>query len=87
MSEKNIALVILAIVVIIAVVGLILVFTGTAGAVTATQKAYPGGVIAPTEAIHEYPTGYTFRYYAPQEELTVQKAQLPGAYYPTVNVR
>lgn len=83
MEEKNIALVILAVIVIIAVVGLVLVYTQNTGAVSATQRAYPGGVIAPPEVIKEYPSGYSLRYYEEQEEPVVEKAQLPSTTYPT----
>lgn len=84
MEEKNIALVILAVIVIIAVVGLVLVYTQHTGAVSATQRAYPGGVIAPPEAINEYPSGYSLRYAEePQGQPVVKQYQMPGTKYPT----
>ena len=84
MEEKNIALVILAVIVIIAVVGLVLVYTQHTGAVSATQRAYPGGVLTPPEAIKEYPSGYSLRYAEPQGEPVVEKAQMPSWYQNTV---
>ena len=43
MEEKNVALVMLCVVVIIAIVGLVLIFSSTASA--RVQAPYPGGVI------------------------------------------
>ena len=84
MTEKSIGLVILSLVVVIALVGLILVYTQHTGAVSATQKAYPGGVIAPPETVKEYPSGYSLRYTdEPQGEPVVKQYQVPGVKYPT----
>jgi hypothetical protein len=46
MEEKNVALMILCVVVIIAIVGLVLMFSNTASA--RVLQPYPGGVVQPT---------------------------------------
>ena len=73
MAEKNIALVILAIVVVIAVVGLVLVYTSPA-----TQKAYVPGVEQTPEPVREYASGFTFKYYESSGEPVVEPAKFAG---------
>ena len=76
MAEKNIALVILAIVVVIAVVGLVLVYTNPANAMSATQKAYVPGV--EPEPIKEHASGFSFKYYESSGEPVVEPAKFAG---------
>jgi hypothetical protein len=78
MAEKNIALVILAIVVVIAVVGLVLVYTSPASAMSATQRAYVPGVEQTPEPAREYASGFSFKYYESSGEPVVEPAQFAG---------
>jgi len=66
MEEKNIAMVVLGIVAILAIIGLVLMFqtvkTGEAAGSRANQP-YPGGVVAPTSRLIESPgfdSGYSW---------------------------
>ena len=53
MEEKSVALVILGVVVIIAIVGLVLLFSTSATA--RSNQPYPGGVIQQTPPVQESP--------------------------------
>ncbi len=81
MEEKNIALCILGVIAIIAIVGLILLFTAQqAGAVARTP--YPGGVVA-QPVVDERPgygVGPGVQYYTSSGEPVVEPANIP--YYP-----
>jgi len=76
MAEKNIALVILAIIVVIAVVGLVLVYTSNA--MSATQRAYVPGVEQTPEPVKEYASGFSFKYYESSGEPVVEPAKFAG---------
>jgi len=83
MEEKNVALVMLCVVVIIAIVGLVLIFSSTASA--RVQAPYPGGVIH-QQTVKESPGMPLEPYRAPLE---VEQG-LPGyvpPYYKTVSGR
>lgn len=88
MEEKHIALVILAVIAIMAIVGLILLFARPTGALSATQMSYPGGVMPAAQPVKEYPTyGFAYNYGSTQkEEMTVEKVNMayPEPYYKTV---
>jgi hypothetical protein len=78
MEEKNIALCILGVIAVIAIVGLILLFTAEqAGAKQMIE--YPGGVMH-TSTVYERPsagTGVGWQYYESSGEPIVEPANIP----------
>ncbi|MBD3303697.1 hypothetical protein GF343_01000 [Candidatus Woesearchaeota archaeon] len=78
MEEKNIALCILGVIAVIAIVGLILLFTAQqAGAKQMVE--YPGGVMH-TSTVYEKPavgTGVGWKYSEPAGEPVVEPANIP----------
>ena len=78
MEEKNIALCILGVIAVIAIVGLILLFTAEqAGAKQMVE--YPGGVMH-TSTVYERPsagTGDGWQYYVSSGEPNVEPADIP----------
>ena len=79
MEEKNIALCILGVVAVIAIVGLIVLFTAETGAAIAGKQMteYPGGV---THTVYERPsagTGVGWQYYESPGNPVVEPANIP----------
>ena len=74
MEEKNIALCILGVIAIIAIVGLIMLFTAEQAAAR-TFTEYPGGVFEPTPK--PVPSYYSAQYYTSSGEPVVEPAKLP----------
>ncbi|MBW3005018.1 hypothetical protein KY310_04250 [Candidatus Woesearchaeota archaeon] len=78
MEEKNIALCILGVIAVIAIVGLILLFTAEQAGAKQTLE-YPGGV-AYTATVYEKPsvgTGVGWKYYDSPEDPVVEPANIP----------
>jgi hypothetical protein len=93
MEEKNIALCILGVIAIIAIVGLILLFTAQkAGATVAAGKPYnylyPGGVVHPVQEKPAYQPGTgIWQYYESSGEPIVEPAKFAYPPFATENVQ
>ena len=83
MEEKSVALVMLCVVVIIAIVGLVLIFASTASA--RVQAPYPGGVIYQS-AVTESP-GMPIQQYRTPLEVEPAMPDYTPPYYQTVSGR